>query len=75
MSDGRRKLKLDDGLWRYTVAEIRGEWWESKVLLTLWTPAGRKLREVMDLSELPPKERTITPGKIREFIERNRETL
>jgi hypothetical protein len=72
MSDGRRKLKLDDGVWRWTVAYIRGEWWENKCQVTLWTPAGRKTRHVIELTRESP---SVTPGSLREFIEKNREEL
>lgn len=65
-----RKLKLDSGVWRYTV---------SRKYVTVWTPAGRAIdiyKEAVAISIcgcgepyncLP--ERAVTPGAMRHYIE------
>lgn len=69
----RRKLKLADGVWRYRIGGPRGEWWDRRVVVTLWTPAGRQVLVTSDelgfTNEFGPSP-AVTPGILRAYIER-----
>jgi hypothetical protein len=67
-----RRLMLEDGVWRYRIREVRGEWWERPVVVELRTPGGRTV--ILGNRELGFGDRAgaVTPGLLRRWIEENR---